>query len=283
MMTPIPAVKPAMTGLGMYLITAPNRANPNTSRITPAMRVAICRPAMPCCAVMMESTATNAPVGPEIWARVPPNIDVRSAATMAVYNPCSGRAPEAMANAMASGKATMPTTKPATTLLGFWERDHKPAAFPSSSAIMPAIACGVVRGPMILSQLECDRDIDERCAAGVLARAQYDLAGVLGRLKIERVFQALHPASDILALHGAGDDQGAHPLVFQDNGLGRVAVDVFKHVTQRLQAECQMPYLPSRRGIVHFGRLFDAGAACGCLLAGIDMHAAQLRLEFSQQ
>lgn len=71
---------------------------------------------MPCCAVMIESTAMNAPVGPEICTRVPPKSEVNSAATMAVYSPCSGRAPDAMANAMASGRATMPTTNPANTL-----------------------------------------------------------------------------------------------------------------------------------------------------------------------
>lgn len=85
---------------------------------------------------MMESTATKAPVGPDICVRVPPNIDVNNAATMAVYSPCSGRAPEAMAKAMANGRATMPTTTPASTLLRICERDHKPSALACSSAIM---------------------------------------------------------------------------------------------------------------------------------------------------
>ena len=116
-MTAMPAVKPTMTGSGMYLITAPRRAKPNTSRITPAISVAICKPAMPCCAVMIASTAMKAPVGPEICTRVPPNMEVSSAATIAVYIPCSGRAPDAMANAMASGSTTIPITKPASTLL----------------------------------------------------------------------------------------------------------------------------------------------------------------------
>jgi hypothetical protein len=38
-----------------------------------------------------------------------------SPATMAVARPCSGRSPEAMANASASGSATMPTVMPAPT------------------------------------------------------------------------------------------------------------------------------------------------------------------------
>ncbi len=66
MMTAIPAVKPTMTGFGMYLMTAPKRANPNATKMMPAIRVAICRPPIPCCAVMMDKTAMKAPVGPEI-------------------------------------------------------------------------------------------------------------------------------------------------------------------------------------------------------------------------
>jgi len=136
MMTPIPAVKPAMTGFGMYLMTAPRRAKPNASNIIPAISVAICSPAIPCCAVMIASTATNAPVGPEICTSVPPKREVISAATMAVYSPCSGRAPLAIANAIASGSATTPTTMPARTLLRIWASVHKPSAFARRRAIM---------------------------------------------------------------------------------------------------------------------------------------------------
>ncbi len=63
-MTAMPAVKPAITGFGMYLMTTPSFAKPKAMRIIPAMSVAICRPAMPCCAVMMDRTAMKAPVGP---------------------------------------------------------------------------------------------------------------------------------------------------------------------------------------------------------------------------
>ena len=76
---------------------------------------------------MPASTAMNAPVGPEICTRVPPSSEVASPATMAVYSPCAGVAPEAMAKAMASGMATTPTTRPATTLGNSCARVSKPA------------------------------------------------------------------------------------------------------------------------------------------------------------
>ncbi len=142
MMTPMPAVKPTITGFGMYLMTAPNRAKPKATRITPAISVAICRPAIPCCAVMMDSTAMNAPVGPEICTRVPPKSEVRTPATIEVYKPCSGRAPLAIAKAMAKGRATTPTMMPATTLLRMCARVHKPAALACSTAIMSGVGGG---------------------------------------------------------------------------------------------------------------------------------------------
>ncbi len=48
MITAIPAVKPTMTGSGMNLMTAPSWAMPSSSRMAPAIKVAICRPSMPC-------------------------------------------------------------------------------------------------------------------------------------------------------------------------------------------------------------------------------------------
>ena len=128
MMTAMPDVKPTITGLGMNLMTLPSRASPMTSRMTPAMSVAACRPAMPYCAVMPASTAMKAPVGPEICTRVPPSTEVARPATMAVYRPCAGFAPEAIAKAIASGSATMPTTTPATTLGIRWARCQQAGA-----------------------------------------------------------------------------------------------------------------------------------------------------------
>ena len=136
MITPIPVVNPTITGSGMYLMTAPKRASPIANSITPAIRVAICKPTTPYLAVMPERITMNAPVGPEICNRLPPNAEVKNPATMAVYSPCSGLAPEAMANAMASGKATTPTTRPAAMLLDQCPRRNNPALAASRRAIM---------------------------------------------------------------------------------------------------------------------------------------------------
>src|SRR3989344_6671374 len=56
---------------------------------------------------------TKAPVGPPIWKRLPPRAEIRKPATTAVISPTSGAAPEAMASAMASGRATTATVRPA--------------------------------------------------------------------------------------------------------------------------------------------------------------------------
>jgi len=55
----------------------------------------------------------NAPAGPPICTDDPPSAEMRKPAMMAVHNPASGLSPLAMAKAMASGKATMPTVAPA--------------------------------------------------------------------------------------------------------------------------------------------------------------------------
>ena len=63
---------------------------------------------------MMPATMTmNAPVGPPICTLLPPKSEMARPATMAVMMPFSGDTPLAMPNAMASGRATMPTMTPA--------------------------------------------------------------------------------------------------------------------------------------------------------------------------
>ena len=57
----------------------------------------------------------KAPAGPPICTCKPPSAEIRKPAMMAVKMPCSGLTPEAMAKAMASGSATMPTVTPAPT------------------------------------------------------------------------------------------------------------------------------------------------------------------------
>ncbi len=56
-------------------------------------------------------------MGPPICTRLPPNKDMIKPAIMAVYSPFSGDTPEAMANAMESGMAIIPTIIPATMSL----------------------------------------------------------------------------------------------------------------------------------------------------------------------
>ncbi|MNY43106.1 hypothetical protein D3C86_1780420 [compost metagenome] len=84
MITPIPAVKPTITGAGMNLMIAPSRVMPSNSSMTPAIMVAICRPSMPCAALMLARITMNAPVGPAICTRLPPNRDTSTPATIAV-------------------------------------------------------------------------------------------------------------------------------------------------------------------------------------------------------
>src|SRR6185369_626581 len=84
MITAMPAVNPAITGSGMNLMMAPRRAIPSSSRITPASRVAICRPSTPYRAVMPARMTTKAPVGPAICTRLPPNSETTTLATIAV-------------------------------------------------------------------------------------------------------------------------------------------------------------------------------------------------------
>ena len=65
--------------------------------------------------MMTERIGVIAPVGPPIWNREPPKIEIAAPAMIAVYSPRSGETPLAMANAMASGNATIPTITPAST------------------------------------------------------------------------------------------------------------------------------------------------------------------------
>src|ERR1035437_9944219 len=56
---------------------------------------------------------TNAPVGPPIWTRDPLNAATMPPPIIAVKSPCSGFTPDAMANAIESGNATVMTVRPA--------------------------------------------------------------------------------------------------------------------------------------------------------------------------
>ena len=81
--------------------------------MTPAIIVHMNRPSMPCSATMPATTTTKAPVGPPICvAGAAERGDEEAGDDRAVDPACGGR-PDAIANAIASGSATMPTVTPA--------------------------------------------------------------------------------------------------------------------------------------------------------------------------
>ena len=118
MVTAIPAVKPVVMVYGTKRMMVPSLSKPITTSSTPAISVAATRPSMPSVATMPATMVANAAVGPEICTREPPRNAIRKPATMAVYKPCSGPTPEAIASAIESGSATMATTMPDTMSRG---------------------------------------------------------------------------------------------------------------------------------------------------------------------
>lgn len=81
----------------------------------PAIKVDINRPSTPYFAMMPKTITTNAPVGPPICVFDPPRAEITKPATIAQYRPASGGTPEAMAKAIARGRATRPTVTPDRT------------------------------------------------------------------------------------------------------------------------------------------------------------------------
>ena len=84
MVTAIPAVKPMITGAGMKRMTEPIFAAPMSTRMTPAMSVAVSNPDIPYRAVIPARMATNAPVGPATCTRLPPRSETHAPPTIAV-------------------------------------------------------------------------------------------------------------------------------------------------------------------------------------------------------
>ena len=103
-----------ITEFGMKRINAPSLNMPIAMSMKPAIIVQIIRFAQPYLARIAYSTTTNAPVGPPIHSRVPPSAEIKNPAMIAVISPCSGVTPLAIAKAIASGTATMPTVTPAS-------------------------------------------------------------------------------------------------------------------------------------------------------------------------
>ena len=56
----------------------------------------------------------TSPAGPPIWNRLPPSAEITKPPTIAVYRPCAGDAPDAIAIAIDNGNATIATVSPAT-------------------------------------------------------------------------------------------------------------------------------------------------------------------------
>ena len=83
--------------------------------MSPAIRVAMARPCRPNWAIILYTITIKAPVGPPICTELPPRADTRNPPIIAVISPMEGLTPDAMPNAMARGRATMPTTIPAVT------------------------------------------------------------------------------------------------------------------------------------------------------------------------
>ena len=97
----------------MNLITVPNLNRPISTSMQPAMKVAMASPERPYIWMMLKIITINAPVGPPICTLLPPRADTMKPPMTAVTRPVVGPTPLAMANAIASGRATMPTTMPA--------------------------------------------------------------------------------------------------------------------------------------------------------------------------
>ena len=70
--TAMPLVKPIVTGRGMYRTAEPRPVSPIKSSIAPAIAVHINRPETPNSVTIPATMTTNAPVGPAIWQREPP-------------------------------------------------------------------------------------------------------------------------------------------------------------------------------------------------------------------
>jgi len=109
----IPLVKPTTKECGKYFNKDPRRNMPKSIKKNPAIIDEIIRPFKPYFSTIPKRITIKAPVGPPICTRLPPNKDIINPAITAVIRPFSGETPEATANAIANGKATIPTTTPA--------------------------------------------------------------------------------------------------------------------------------------------------------------------------
>ena len=97
----------------MNLNTPPIFSSPIATSMIPAIMLAIIRPCIPYCETIPATITMKAPVGPPMRKFEPPKKLMRNPATIAVMSPCCGLTPEAIPNAMARGRAMIPTMMPA--------------------------------------------------------------------------------------------------------------------------------------------------------------------------
>ncbi|OQB88328.1 MAG: hypothetical protein BWX86_02686 [Verrucomicrobia bacterium ADurb.Bin122] len=109
----MPLVNARDTGYGMNRMIEPSLAKPSTQRIAPAMIVHSHNPPCPWLCSTLYVMMTNAPVGPPICTRDPPNSAINAPPMIAVNNPCSGVAPDAIAKAIDRGNASVIALSPA--------------------------------------------------------------------------------------------------------------------------------------------------------------------------
>ncbi|GAB5450974.1 MAG: hypothetical protein Hals2KO_13020 [Halioglobus sp.] len=79
------------------------------------MKPLMSKPPTPYCCTIGKRITTNAAVGPVMFTLDPPVIALMPPAMIAVYRPCCGGRPLAMASAIDNGSAIMPTIRPAIT------------------------------------------------------------------------------------------------------------------------------------------------------------------------
>ena len=114
MMTPMPLMKPEITGYGTRRMYCPSFMKPKTICSRPASTTAPNTSAgsPDSDAKTPANTTTIGPVGPETCDPVPPNSDAKKPTKMAPQIPAMGPAPDASPKARASGSATTPAVRP---------------------------------------------------------------------------------------------------------------------------------------------------------------------------
>ena len=110
--TAMPLVKPMMIATGIKRIKLPTLNSPMVTNNMPAKNVESIKLATPYRSTMAYTITTKAPAGPPICTLLPPNAEIKKPPITAEIKPASGLSPDAIAKAMARGKAITPTVIP---------------------------------------------------------------------------------------------------------------------------------------------------------------------------